>query len=882
METITVSLNGREYAGTPGTTVLELARQQGIDIPTLCNHPLLKTAGACRICLVQEAKTGRLMASCVTPISQGMEILTHSPGAIEGRRGVLELILSDHPSACVICNKGNECVLRELAKQHGICDPDLDPLRRWRPVEEVNPFIVRDHTKCVLCGRCVRVCKDYEAVGAIEYLDRGYDCHPGTSSRTPLEGSECNFCGSCVSICPTDALAPRIRIPISSGADRTPGICSYCGTGCHMEYEVSDGFVIGARGVVGTPVNSLSLCVRGHYGQDTLISGERLTDPMARTENGSFRSISWSEALSEAARRLREVLDTHGPRSVAVLAGTQCSNEEMYLISRFARSVLETPNVDSVSRLSSGQFVQGIAASLKNGWPRASLEQIATADTIVLIGARPDYTNPVVARNVRQAVRNNGADLIQLDPLVTALSPFARIHLREYIHRYPQVLASLMRELVAKNLHAREFVLDNTVHSSEFLASIGPHPGSEAPDDAITEAARLIGGGRRVVFLMGARATRATQGYMITRLAVDLAILCGQPDGILYLFEGCNEMGSWEMGCATDSLPGKLVSGMPAAQEDLQSVWGDKIAANQGLDAMEMIRGAEKGDVKALLLLGADPLAVFPDPERTGKALQKADLVIRTGMFPSVGEESAHLIFPTTALPEMDGTYMNIEARVQKVSRLSDPPGNARPLARLLLDLAGELDGAMRFLTAREIFEEMCEVCPGWDGLKWADLGTPGGVSVLALAVERRGKGTSDAPTKLVPYTPPDSFSSGPDAPPDRPFRILPEEQASHPGDGVLSARSSRLFGFSEGNSVRMNPSDVEEIDVTSGDKVQLSSECGAVKALLVTDSRVPLSCVVIPAGGPAYLLHKLLPWPEEYCPVSWDRLFVSVSRVEE
>ncbi len=409
METVTISLNGREVAGPPGTTILDLAKQVGVDIPTLCHHPLLKNAGACRVCLVEDVKSGRLLASCVTPISQGMEILTDSPTAVTGRRGVLELILSDHPSACVVCSKGNKCVLRSLAKDHGICDPELDPIRRWRPIEEVNPFIVRDLTKCVLCGRCIRICKDFEAVGAVEYTDRGYDSRPGTAADTPLEGSECNFCGSCVAVCPTDALSERERFSTSSGESYSPGICSYCGTGCSLEYELAGAVVSGARGVVESPVNGPSLCVRGRYGQDALSSSARLADPQTRNQDRIFVKTSWDEALGDVAGRLKEIIDRHGPSSVGLIAGTECSNEELYLASRFARSTVGTPHVDSTAGISSGSVVEGLSASFAGGPPRASLQRILEARTICLIGARPDYTHPVVARNIRQAVRNQGA-----------------------------------------------------------------------------------------------------------------------------------------------------------------------------------------------------------------------------------------------------------------------------------------------------------------------------------------------------------------------------------------------------------------------------------------------------------------------------------------
>ncbi|MEJ2715555.1 MAG: molybdopterin-dependent oxidoreductase, partial [Deltaproteobacteria bacterium] len=600
METVTISLNGREVAGPPGTTILDLATQVGVEIPTLCHHPLLKNAGACRVCLVEDLRTGKLLASCVTPILEGMEIVTHSPAAVQARRGVLELILSDHPSACVVCSKGNECVLRSLAKDHGICDPELEPIRRWRPMEEVNPFIVRDLTKCVLCGRCIRVCKDYEVVGAVEYTDRGYTSHPGTADRTPLEGSECNFCGSCVAICPTDALAERDRATFSSGKALAPGICSYCGTGCHLEYEIVDGQVAGARGVIGSPVNSLSLCVRGHYGQDAITSPGRLTDPLVRDGDGTFRKSSWEDAVGEVAVRLNEIRDRHGPSSIGVIAGTQCSNEELYLAGRFCRSILRTPKVDATSSLSSGVVVEGLVSSLKEIGPGASIGLILEADTIVMIDARPDYTHPVIARNVRQAVRNNGASLIQLDPLTTSLDPFTHLHFKEEIGSQPGLLIQLIKELVAGNLHDEEFVLQHVMNAEDFLAGIKRQPNEQGSSEKVAWAAAFMGGGRKTVFLLGPLVARATQGYIITRLVADLAILCGQPHHIRFLFEGCNEMGTWELGCTSARPSGCLGTIDPSSRVTLQDAWGTDAVFDRGLDAMSMLQSAENGDLKGL------------------------------------------------------------------------------------------------------------------------------------------------------------------------------------------------------------------------------------------------------------------------------------------
>ncbi len=880
METVTISLNGREVAGSAGTTILDLAKQAGVDIPTLCHHPLLRSAGACRVCLVEDVKSGRLLASCVTPISQGMEIMTHSSAAVSGRRDVLELILSDHPSACVVCSKGNECVLRTLAKEHGICDPEIDPLRRWRPVQEVNPFVVRDLTKCVLCGRCIRMCKEFEAVGAIEYMDRGYESHPGTSGDTALEGSECNFCGSCVGVCPTDALAERDRISISSGHTFAAGVCSYCGTGCRLDYELADGVVVGARGIPGSPVNGLSLCVRGHYGQDALASPARLSDPLIRDDEGSFAKSAWDEALAEVAHRLMAIVSRYGPSSVGVIAGTDCTNEEFYLAARFARSTVGTPHVDSTARLSSGALEHGLAMSFKRGRPPGSLKRILEADTICLLGARPDYTHPVVARNIRQAVRNKGAALIQFDELRTSLSPFARIRFKEDTNHLPQLMMQLMRELVINRLQHDDFLQSHVQNADEFFSRVQLEKPVVRAD--IEEAIRLMAKDRKLVFLLGSMLARSIKGVILARLAANLAFLCGQPESIFALFQGSNELGAWDMGCSPDRLPGGLPLEDPKALETLRDAWQSEISVDRGLDAMEMIRAAEEGKLRALVFLGVDPLTSFPDTERTRKALDAMDLVVRTAMFPAGQQEVAEFVFPATAITEADGTYTNIEGRVQRVSKIADPPGTARPNARFLVDLAGRMGTATGFLTAKDVFEEIRTVCPAWADLSWRGVGRPGGLR-LPIDGDQHAEAVGQlSGSGFVAYVPSDSFVPAPEVRSGHPWKIFPEERLAHPGYGVVSGRSFRLARFAKEDVARINPGDASTIRVFEGQRVLLRTDVGQVKLRLMFDSAVPRMGIVVPSGGPRYLLERLLSWSDEGQLPGWDGIFASVELLEE
>lgn len=262
MEAITITLNGVEVSGYSGMTILDLARESGVSIPTLCHNPYLTPAGACRLCLVEDESSKALLAACVTPIRAGMVINTRSPRVIERRKVIVRLMLASHPDSCLVCDKGNRCELRKLAAEMGIGLVGFQRIPQLDVIEEVNPFIERDLSKCILCGKCIRADQELVVEGAIDYLGRGFVTKPATLNDMPLDGSECTFCGTCVALCPTGALMEKERTFRGTTATTVDTVCPFCGCGCGLCLEVKDNQVVRARPNGESPVNSGALCVR--------------------------------------------------------------------------------------------------------------------------------------------------------------------------------------------------------------------------------------------------------------------------------------------------------------------------------------------------------------------------------------------------------------------------------------------------------------------------------------------------------------------------------------------------------------------------------------------------------------------------------------------
>lgn len=346
MGKLKLTVDGLEVMGQQGSTVLETALENGIYIPHLCHHPDLKPVGICRVCLVDA--DGALVVSCRTTIKEGMTVRTGGPAVEKVRRVAIELMVADHESSCLTCGKNNECKLQEVARYAGIDPCRLEEMKTGdlRPVDDTHPFILRDPSKCVLCGICVRTCEEVQGAGAIDFASRGYELKVSTFGDKPLKDSSCESCGECVERCPVGALLPKNQVKPSY---EVKTICGYCGCGCGLHLGVRDGKIVAARGDRTSPVNEGNLCVKGRYGFQFINHPERLTVPLIK-RNGSFEEASWDEALDLVAAKFREAQEKYGPEALGGLSSARATNEANYLFQKFLRS-LGSNSVDCCARL---------------------------------------------------------------------------------------------------------------------------------------------------------------------------------------------------------------------------------------------------------------------------------------------------------------------------------------------------------------------------------------------------------------------------------------------------------------------------------------------------------------------------------------------------
>jgi formate dehydrogenase alpha subunit len=849
MEAITITLNGREVSGHPGMTVLELARESGIDVPTLCYDPNLIPIGACRLCLVEDERTGNLLASCVTPIAPGMVINTESPKVQERRKTIIKLILSTHPDSCLVCDKGNRCELRHIASDLGVGETGLSRILPPATIEEVNPFIERDLSKCILCAKCIRADHELVVEGAIDYANRGFASRPATLHDLALENSECTFCGTCISICPTGALMERQREHRITATTTVSTICPLCGCGCGVDLEIKNNKIV--RAVPGTesPVNHGTLCVKGSYGLDFIHNPERLTAPLIKT-NGDFEPASWEQALDLISSEFNRIKGAHGSDSLSVLISSEGTNEESYLLQKLARLAIGTNNVDNSSRLYSAASIAGLGSAV--GFPGSTcmMDSIDKSEVILVIGANLTSSAPAVGYAVKRAVKYKGAKLILIDPQQIKLSAFAHQWLKPKIGTDVALINGLANIIITGGLLDEEFVTRKTDnfealskeisrYTPDYVEQIAGIAGEE-----LLSAARLFAKANLVSIIYGEGITQYHTGTDSVTALANLAMLTGSIgpcSGIIALQRHCNGQGACDMGALPDTLPGYGSTEDAQARKRFEDKWEVELPASLGLSAMEMLSAAQEKRIRGMYIAGEDAVVSFPNPDMVRKSLMSLDFLVVHDMFLTETAKLANVVLPALSFAEKEGTFTNFEGRVQRLHTAIEPSNDILPDWKVIATLANALGSTMPYSSIQQVMGEIGELVPLYD------------IAERKEPVTRRAYHTSlyKDPSKTrrlykghfpsgfgrfspVQYQPRvESHGNG------YTMTLLTGSILYHSGSGSKSSMSQRLHQFSPKAYVEISKGDADRIGIDENDPVKIVSSTGEVTvAARVSDSQ--------------------------------------------
>ncbi len=858
MSLVTLYIDGKAVEVEPGSTIMQAAEKVGIAIPSLCHHPFLKPSGACRMCVVEVEGARALMASCTTPVAQDMRVFTESSRVVEARKTILNLLLANHPEDCLTCESAGECRLQEYAYRYKVKESIYQGRKSNHPLDDSNPFFWRDYNKCILCGRCVRVCDEVVGANAIDYAYRGFDTKVATAYDGPLQESPCVFCGNCVTVCPVGALVPKM----CEGQGRTwevervRTVCSYCGVGCQIYLHVRDGRVVGVSPADG-PANNGFLCVKGRFGHDYLHHPERLRRPLIR-EYGTFREASWDEALGLVASRLLEIKDKHGANALAGLSSAKATNEENYLMQKMVRAAFGTNNVDHCARLCHASSVAGLAASFGSGAMTNSIMETEGADAIFVIGSNTTEAHPVIGYYI-QVAKRRGAKLVVADPRVTDLAHGADVHLQHMPGTDVALLNAMMHVILKEHLYDQEFVSERTEGFAELAEMLEPYTPEYAEGitgalaESIREAARLYAKAERASIFYSMGITQHTTGTDNVMSVANLAMLTGnvgrESTGVNPLRGQNNVQGACDMGALPNVFPGyqKVTDG--DVRRRFEEAWGIGLPEEPGLTVVEMINAALKGDLKALYIMGENPMVSDPDLNHVSEALDSLEFLVVQDIFLTETAKKAHVVLPGAAFAEKEGTFTNTERRVQLLQKAVEPPGNSLPDWQILVRLSRLMDLPANYRSASAIMEEVALLTPVYGGIAHDRLGKEGlqwpcptmdhpGTRFLHKGSFTRGKGKFIA----VPYKAAAELSDD-----EYPLVLTTGRVLYHYHTGTMSRKSTGLHTHMPSGYVEINPKTAQDLGIADGDPVKVESRRGKIEIKALVTDRTPRRVVFIP-----------------------------------
>ena len=848
---VQLTIDGRAVTASDRATILDVARREKIHVPTLCYDPHLASFGACRVCLVGVAGARGPVAACTTPVRDGMVIDTHDPAAQRVAKGVVELVLSDYPEAA-LARTGTRNELREVAAHFGLTESRYQGERHAYAKDDRHPYIKVDMNECIVCGRCVRACDEQQGTFALAYAGRGFGTRIVAGIDSSFADSACVSCGACVQTCPTGALDEAAFRAIET-IDRTvTTTCAYCGVGCSLEVHVRDDQVVAIDPASDGPANLGHTCVKGRFAHQYARAPDRVTTPLLRSGDGSWREASWDEAMGVVATRLAHIRDTHGPDAIAAISSSRCTNEENYVLQKLFRAAIGTNNIDNCSRVCHSPTSYGLIKSLGESGGTNSFADIDATRCLLVSGANPTEGHPVVGARMKEAVLR-GARLIVIDPRRIELAAMADVFLQLRPGTNVAVYNGLAHVILRDGLANEAFLASRVDRADEYRAFIqGYDPKrvqelSGVPARELERAAHLYAESAPAAIFYGLGVTEQAQGVSGVRTLTNLAIMTGnlgiRGAGSNPLRGQNNVQGSSDVGALPAYLTMYRSTEDDVARTLFEKKWGGRpIQKPRGLMIPEMFSQAVAKELKAMYVFGEDIAQTDPNVHHVETALRSLELLVVHDLFENVTSRFAHVLLPGSSFLEKTGTFTNAERRVQMVRQAVPTPGGARRDLDILFDLSARLGYVMPHKDAAEVMDEIAELTPDWAGISHERLGRQG----LQWPVpDKQHPGTpilyeKEFATKskraalfAVDWEPPGESAS------ERfPFILMTGRQLAHYNSGTQTRRTGNLELHGE-DWVELNPDDAARLGVHMGDEVEIESLRGAVRTHACVTTRV-------------------------------------------
>jgi formate dehydrogenase major subunit len=877
---IAFELDGVQVEGCPGETIWAVAKRLGTHIPHLCHKPDpgYRPDGNCRACMVEIEGERVLAASCKRAPAVGMKVKTATERATKARAMVMELLVADQPERTTSHDPTSH--FWSQADFVNVTESRFPSDERWGP-DASHPAMRVNLNACIQCNLCVRACREVQVNDVIGMAYRSHGAKIVFDFDDPMGQSTCVACGECVQACPTGALMPAAYLDDNQTRVVYPdrevdSLCPYCGVGCQVTYKVKDEKIVYADGRDG-PANRNRLCVKGRFGFDYVHHPHRLTKPLIRLDHVEkdandqvdpanpwthFREATWEEALDRAAAGLKSIRDLRGPKALAGFGSAKGSNEEAYLFQKLVRTGFGSNNVDHCTRLCHASSVAALMEGLNSGAVSAPFAAALDAEVIIVIGANPTVNHPVAATFIKNAVKQNGAKLIVIDPRRQALSRHAYLHLAFKPGSDVSMLNAMLNVIITEKLYDQKYIDAYTENFEALKASIvGFTPEKMAEvcgvdAETLREVARLYATSRASIIFWGMGISQHVHGTDNARCLIALALVTGQigrkGTGLHPLRGQNNVQGASDAGLIPMVYPDYQPVEKAEVRKLFEGFWGQSLDPQNGLTVVEIMNAIHAGEIRGMYIEGENPAMSDPDLNHARQALAKLEHLVVQDLFLTETAFHADVVLPASAFAEKAGTFTNTDRRVQLARPVLSPPGDARQDLWIIQEVARRVGVQWQYPGPAEVFAEMAMTMPSLNNITWERLEREGAVTYPVDAPDVPGNDiifdhgypTESGRAKIVPahIRPPDEV---PDM--DYPMVLSTGRVLEHWHTGAMTRRAGVLDALEPEAVVFMAPRELLRLDLEPGDMIKLETRRGAIEVRIRADGDVPVGMCFMP-----------------------------------
>lgn len=803
---IRITINGRQINLEKPVTVLEAAKSAGIKIPTLCHYPGLENYGGCRLCLVEVEKMPKLQTSCTLMVTDGMVVRTESEEIAKARRAMLEFLLINHPLECPYCDKAGECDLQDLTVQYGPPVGRFTEGKRKHPESFDDPLIVRNMQRCILCTRCIRMCDGIQGANAITVTGRG-----NRSFVEPFSGGryDCEYCGNCLTVCPVGAIMSRLHRHVYRAwqvEEKIKVVCPYCGVGCSMMIQVRADTILRAIPEPEVGINKGILCAKGRFGYGYVHSQDRLKRPMIR-KGDNFEEVSWDEAIKYVSERLLDIKERFGGEAIAGIASPRCTNEDNYLFQKLLRAGLNSNNIDSTVRNSIAVIQGYMETVLGQGVTANIMSGIVNSEAIISIGGDPVHINPVFGVKIREAYKR-GVKIITAG-YTPGLQRFSHYKLNHYPFTEGTLLGVIISELIkTRNMSGENPAFEDKIRSYNYPEIKDIDEVCNLRFEEVEEVIKEIAGLQSISVVIGPDIVTRTDMRSIIFLLTALCYILNAR--VFLLSDRPNEQGVIDMGCLPDMLPGGRPVDVESFRYKFEALWSAPIPEKPGMTILEMIEAANTGKLKALYIMGENPVFNLPDRQFVRESLQKLEFLIVQDIFMSETAGIAHVILPSLTWSEKEGTFTNLERRIQLSKKAIT--GQGMEDWRIISEIGKRLGLKMEYNSTSDIFNEISRGSPLYAGLTYDDLDSEFNLWPYKGEPLRHRLGSGDLP--LTELWRPQKKGS---------YYLIIERHMFL--SGTLSRHSVALNSIYERPLAKINQSVAERMGIKEGELIRVKTE---------------------------------------------------------